>query len=220
MKNPLLHFKEKEHQQAFYAVAIFIMLSILFFLLVSLKTPVKEEISVAPTETLIEISFDDTPATMGDASASASNPVPVSAPDIAVQADPSLEVQKSAASQVDNTFDFNATSGTTDGTTFGKSDGPNMAESGLKESENSDRAILKNPKFEANLQEEGRIALKLWVDANGFVVRAILDTEQSNSGSHYLIDEATKAAKTMRYSTKPGVHSEYVGTKIFSFKKS
>jgi hypothetical protein len=219
MKNPLLALKEKEHQHAFYAVAIFIMLSILFFLLVSLKTPVENAVEVEPIETTVEISFE-APAASGSESVSSDNPSPVEAQAVALQNESSISVEKAAAPQVDEAFNFNPSNGKSDGPTFGDNTEPNIADVGPSNNGNSSRAIIKKPNFDSNLQEEGEIALKLWVDADGFVVKALLDPNQSNSGSQYLIRAAVKAAKTMRYSTNADVPSEYVGTKIFSFKKS
>lgn len=219
MKNPLLVLKQKEDRHAIYAVAIFIMLSILFFLLVSLKTPAEKEIEVAPIETLVEVSFE-APSASGSETASTSSSTPISSPDIAVQNEPSIVVEKSVALSLDNTFNFKPSQGKTDGPTFGDDTEADISVVGPSENGNSSRTILKNPNFETNLQEEGEIALKLWVDAKGVVVKAVLEPSQSNSGSQYLIRAAIKAAKTMRYNAKVGVPSEYVGTKIFSFKKA
>tara|TARA_B110000037_G_scaffold58902_1_gene71917 strand:+ start:57635 stop:58273 length:639 start_codon:yes stop_codon:yes gene_type:complete len=212
MKNPLLALKQKEHQHAFYAVAIFIMLSILFFLLVSLKTPTENEEEVEPIETNVEISFE-APSASGSENASTYNPTPVEAQDVAVQNESSISVEKTAAPQVDKAFNFSPTDGKSDGPTFGDNTEWNIVDVGPFETGSLSRAIIKKPNFESNLQEEGEIALKLWV-------KALLDPNQSNSGSQYLIHEAQKAAKTMRYFTNVNVPSEYVGTKIFSFKKS
>ena len=219
MKNPLLALKQKEHQHAFYAFAIFIMLSILFFLLVSLKTPTENAEEVEPIETNVEISFE-APAACGSENASTDNPTPVEAQDVAVQNESSISVEKAAAPQVDKAFNFSPTDGKSDGPTFGDNTEWNIVDVGPSETGSLSRAIIKKPNSESNLQEEGEIALKLWVDADGFVVKALPDPNQSNSGSQYLIREAQKAAKTMCYSTNVNVPSEYVGTKIFSFKKS
>lgn len=219
MKNPLLYLKEKEHQHAFYAVAIFIMLSILFFLLVSLKTPIKKEIVEAPVETLVEVSFIES-ASAGSESVAQDSPTKEVVSNVAVQNEPTVSVSQTASNQVDNAFKFNPSNGNNDEPAFGDNKGKDIVDSGPNEKENANRIILRNPNFDANLQVEGEIALKIWVDADGFVVRTILDPEQSNSGSKHLIREAIKAAKTMRYNSKSGVPAEYVGTKIFSFKKA
>ncbi len=219
MKNPLLYLKEKEHQHAFYAVAIFIMLTTLFFLLVSLKSPVKEVEEVEPIEAVIEVSFAE-PASAGSEAASQNNLTKEVVEDIAVQNEPSVTTQTAATNNVDQAFNFNPSSGTVDGPKFGDNEGNDIVDSGPAHAGISSRSMLKEPIFNTNLQEEGEIALKLWVDANGFVVKTLLDADHSNSGSQFLIREAIKAAKTMRYNSKEGAPSEFVGTKIFSFKKA
>ncbi len=219
MKNPLLYLKEKEHQHAFYAVAIFIMLTTLFFLLVSLKSPVKKVEEVEPIEAVIEVSFAE-PASSGSETVSPNNLTNEVVEDIAVQNEPSVTTETAATNSVDNAFNFNPSSGTLDGPKFGDNEGNDIVDSGPAHEGISSRSILEEPTFNTNLQEEGEIALKLWVDAKGFVVKALLDADHSNSGSQFLVREAIKAAKTMRYNTKEGVPSEFVGTKIFSFKKA
>lgn len=79
--------------------------------------------------------------------------------------------------------------------------------------------FIQNPIFKANVQEEGTIALKIFVDTKGKVVRTIVEQEASNSGSAYLIRMAKETALTMRYEEKEGVPFEYVGIKLFKFKK-
>ncbi|NOQ72359.1 MAG: hypothetical protein GQ574_10185 [Crocinitomix sp.] len=219
MKNPLLYLKEKEHQHAFYAVAIFIMLSILFFLLVSLDSPVKKVVAEEPIETLVEVSFIES-SSSGATSDAPNNANKEMVSTIAVQNEPSVRAEPSSSIQVDNAFNFNPSDGKVDGPAFGDTEGDDIIDLGPNEHGNANRAILKKPNFDSNMQVEGEIALKLWVDANGFVVKTMLDPNQSNSGSKYLIREAIKAAKTMRYNVKAGVPVEYVGTKIFSFKKA
>ena len=219
MKNPLLYLKEKEHQHAFYAVAIFIMISILFFLLVSLDSPGKKVVVEEPIETLVEVSFIES----SSAGATAEAPTNVNkaiVSNVAVQNEPSITAEPSSSNELANAFNFNPSDGKVDGPAFGDTEGDDMIDLGPDEHGNANRAILKKPVFDSNMQIEGEIALKLWVDANGFVVKTMLDPAQSNSGSKYLIREAIKAAKTMRYNTKTGVPAEYVGTKVFSFKKA
>jgi hypothetical protein len=220
MKNPLLYLKEKEHQHAFYAVAIFIMLTTLFFLLVSLKSPIKKVVEVEAIETEIEVSFEEEAASSVAPSVAQNNPTPEKAADIAVQSEPSVYLAQAASNPVDNAFNFNPSDRKKDGPAFGVSDFNDVIDSGEYKRGNAKRKILKSPIFDANLQVEGEIALKIWVDANGFVVKTMLDPAQSNSGSKFLIQEAIKAAKTMRYDAKSNVPAEYIGTKVFSFKKA
>ncbi|MFT5819674.1 MAG: hypothetical protein ACI8ZM_000899 [Crocinitomix sp.] len=219
MKNPLLYLKEKEHQHAFYAVAIFIMLSILFFLLVSLDSPIKKVVEEEPIETLVEVSFIEA-ASAGSQSIAQNIPTKEIVSNVVVQNESSVTAEQKASNQVDKAFNFNPSDGTVEGPAFGDNEGDDIIDLGPNEAGITSRVILKTPNFDANLQMEGEIALKLWVDANGFIVKTMLDPEQSNSGNKYLIREAVKAAKTMRYDAKSGVPVEYVGTKIFSFKKA
>ena len=84
---------------------------------------------------------------------------------------------------------------------------------------NSGRKVIKPPTFDSKAQQEGSIALDLWVNAKGQVTKTRFKPSKSTSGSAYLIHLAEKAAKTMRYDTKSGAEIEHVGFLIFTFKK-
>jgi hypothetical protein len=77
-----------------------------------------------------------------------------------------------------------------------------------------------DPVIIQNAQEEGDIALDIWVDASGAVVSTKYKESKSTSASNYLIDLARKAAKTTKYDKKPGASVEHVGYQVFSFTKS
>ncbi len=222
MKNPLLSLKQKEHQQALYTVLIVVMLTTLFFLLASLKTPVKMVERIQEEEIEVEFFETETSDPMSEQmdvesnepdneSANHSSPVVVdkSKENIAVKENP-----------IDNTFGFNSNRPTnTNKGAFGKNNDNNIKQETKDILSDLTRNIVKHPSFKADSQEEGTIALNLWVNAKGEVIKAKLDPTQSNSGSQYLINLAKKAAATILYEGKVGAQSEFVGTKIFTFKK-
>lgn len=237
-------FKEEDHRKALYASLIFVMLMILFFLLVAFEEPdpplVQEEIEVELPDVKIELGSPDAGGSSGseapETTVKPSTPQE-SAPAIATQEEVTTHVPSGSGKsktestqasepQPDETFTFggngtgaNGNSGNGFGDASGVGDGGKGNNPGGGSGETS-RSVVKNPTFNANAQEEGTIALDIWVDENGNVLRTKYKESKSNTGSQYLLDLADKAAKTMRYSPKPGKPSEYVGYKVFSFIKS
>lgn len=238
------NLKEEDHRKALYASLIFIMLMILFFLLVSLEEP-----DPPIQEKIIEIEMPDVEIEQGsqaeggsESSEEASVPTPTNnveepAREIVTQDEPTTPVVTSNGnSNSDNTnqsepepdsdFSFSGSgsgSGNGNGTAFGNGDGVGGNGSGNTPGDgnyNPDRKVTKPPSFNANAQEEGKVALDIWVDANGNVIKTRFKESKSNTGSQYLIGLAIKAAKTMKYDKKPGAHSEHVGYKVFTFIKS
>lgn len=239
--------REEDHRRALYAVLVFLMLLILFFLLVSLEVP-----DPPLEEPIVEITFEDFPEELGSQpeGGSQSNevspeevnvPDPIDpAPDIATQSDETVNVNSNPANgsgqsesnpnnnqpQVDNSFSFPGSGngqGTGSGDQFGSGTGVGGNGSGNTPGDgtyNPNRKIVQPPSFDANAQEEGKIALDIYIDANGTVVKTKFKSSKSTSGSDYLKKLAEKAARTMKYDKKPGAGMEYVGYQIFSFKKS
>lgn len=234
-------FKEEDHRKALYASLIFIMLMILFFLLVSLKEPnppLKEEI--------IEVVMPDVEIEQGSESEGGSSEseekveepandvIEEPARNVVTQKDESVKVNKSNGNTNNNnnknepkpdsdlTFPGSSTGqGTTDGSGFGEKDGVGDGGTGNAPGNGAgSRKVTQAPVFDANAQEEGRVALDIWVDENGNVVKTRYKESKSSTGSQYLIDLAVKAAKTMKYSKRPGVSAEHVGYKVFEFTKS
>lgn len=239
--------KEEDHRRALYASLIFIMLLILFFLLVSLEEPdpplVDPPVEISMPD--IEIEFGSQPE--GGAQSSDDNPEPVEnvvenvetpTEDVDTQDESPVVVQSSDGSSesdntaeetptVDNTFTFGGGSGDGEGDgsgdDFGSGDGVGGDGQGNTPGDgtyNPNRKVLKDPSFNQNVQEEGKIALDIWVDSNGKIVKTRLKESKSTSGSSYLISLAEKAARTMKYDTKSGVGWEHVGYKVFSFTKN
>ena len=237
-------FKEEDHRRALYASLVFIMLMILFFLLVSLEEPdpplVEEIISIEMPD--IEIEQGSQAAGGSESSADESTPDPSNevqevAQDVVTQEEETVYVPSGngntntentdvSESQPDETFGFpggGSGTGTGNGTDFGDGDGVGGNGNGDTPGDgsyNPDRKVTKSPSFEASAQEEGSVALDIWVDANGNVIKTRFKESKSTTGSQYLIGLAVKAAKTMRYDKQPGVPSEHVGYKVFSFRKS
>jgi outer membrane biosynthesis protein TonB len=234
--------KEEDHRRALYASMVFIMLMILFFLLVSLEEPdppIQEVIIPIDMENIeIPEEFMDDPGGGG----SQGGPSPIdqqvqnSAEHIETQQEESVNVPSGNQNQTENgvnnqpqpdqSLGFNGNGGDGNGngtgTGFGDGDGTNAGNGsgpGGDGNANPNRKLTADPDFNANVQEEGKIALDIWVDENGNVVQVRYKEAKSTSGSEYLISLATRAAKTMKYEKKPGATKEYVGYQIFAFKK-
>lgn len=235
--------KEEDHRRALYASLVFIMLMILFFLLVSLEEPdpplqeviipIDMENIVIPEEFLEEAgssgSSEGGPSTINEQ-------VHNSAEQVETQQETSVEVNAGNENETENgvnnepqpdqSLGFNGNTGTqngqNEGSDFGKEDGvdggPGKGTNGDGVS-NLNRKIMTAPTFDGNAQEGGKIALDIWVDENGNVVQVKYKEAKSTSGSQYLINLATRAAKTMKYDKKPGAVREHVGYQIFEFTK-
>lgn len=242
--NGLKALKEEDHRKALYASMIFIMLMILFFLLVSLEEPdppLKEYVVPIEMEN-IEIPEEFLTEPAGESGSSEGGQSTIdeqvenSAEQITTQNEQSVEVNAGNENSVNNgvnnqpqpdqTLGFNGNEGTQngqqDGNSFGSEDGvsggPNTGPGGDGVA-NPNRKITTPPTFDGSAQEAGKIALDIWVDENGNVIQVRYKESKSTSGNQYLINLATKAAKTMKYEKKPGAVKEYVGYQIFEFKK-
>jgi outer membrane biosynthesis protein TonB len=243
IKQSLQALREEDHRRALYAALVFIMLLILFFLLVSLEVP-----DPPKKEEIIEITMEDIEFDLGSqpegGSQSSSEisevtPVPQSdpAPSHDTQTDASVTVpsgpggtgtesNNELVDKPDDAFAFPGSgqgSGTGSGPGFGQGSGVGGNGQGNTPGDgdyNPSRKVTQAPTFNASAQEEGKIALDIYVDAAGNIVNVKFKESKSTSGSDYLRKLAEKAAKTMRYDAKPGAGVEYVGYQIFTFKKS
>ena len=240
----LSYLKQEDHRRAFYASLVFIMLMILFFFLVSLEEP-----DPPIKEVIIEIEMPDVEIESGGSSAGSNDqPEEATTPEVKTvqQSAPKIEQQEEATVSVpsgsgnskttkttkvaepkpDASFTFSGGTGnngqTGDGDNFGKGTGVVDSEGDGPDATgkyNPNRKVVKGADINSNAQEEGIIALDIWVDASGKVVRTRLKATESTSGSDYLITLAKKAAASMKYDSKPGSGEEHVGYKRFHFKK-
>lgn len=236
-------FKNEDHRKALYASLIFIMLMILFFLLVSLEQP-NPPLKNEP----IEIVMEDFELEQGSQAAGGNNsesdqgaptptdnvqeaPRPVHTQTTTTTPTPSgagtsTNTNTQSEPRVDNDFVFGgsgAGSGSGNGTVFGNGDGVGGTGTGTTPGDgayNPDRKVVSAATFNANAQEEGTVALDIWVDADGNVIKTRFKESKSTTGNDYLIGLAVKAAKTMKYDRKSGVGSEHVGYASFVFVKS
>lgn len=243
IRQSLQALREEDHRRALYAALVFIMLLILFFLLVSLEVP-----DPPKKEEIIEISMEDIDLDMGSqaegGSQSASEvsevtPVPQSDPapthdtqetaSVNVPSGPGGNGTASTNEQVDkpdDAFSFPGSGqgqGTGTGPGFGEGGGVGGNGQGNTPGDgtyNPSRKVTRPPSFNASAQEEGKIALDIYVDAAGNIVKVNFKESKSTSGSDYLRKLAENAAKTMKYDAKPGAGVEYVGYQIFTFKKA
>jgi len=239
--------REEDHRRALYAALVFIMLLILFFLLVSLEVPdpPKEEKIVEISMPDIEFEMGSQPeggSQSSDMNPDPTDPVPENVVDPSQEVDTQTESNVTVTSSngsnnsnstqettppVDNTFTFGGGNGNGQGNGSGDNfgDGTGVGGNGQGNTpgdgtHNPNRKVVTPPSFNANAQEEGKIALDIYVDANGNIVKTKFKESKSTSGSNYLKKLAEKAARTMKYDKKPGAGLEYVGYQIFSFKKS
>lgn len=216
MPNPLISLKEKEHLHALYTVLIVIMLSVLFFLLTSLDSPLQKK-GEEMEEEWIEIDFleESFPSSEPKRIENESEPSVITSATITAP-NPKMPVVQTADQSLGFTTGNNPEG---NNQVFGISAGDEIKNTGERPLANLNRKIIREPSLNANTQMEGTIALKLWVDSNGEVIKSELNAAASNSGSQYLINLAKKAAQSMRYESKANVHTEFVGTQIFTFKK-
>lgn len=239
--------KEEDHRKALYATLVFTILLVLFFLLVSLEVPDSPDETVVKIA-MEDVELDMGGPPKGGSRGSKKQVVPApaapqsdpsSAPETATQEDspiavpPPSEASEPAAEAppsppVDHTFAFgqkagSGRSGEGQGSQFGSGTGVGGNGSGQQKGNgktNARRKVIRPPSFKASAQEEGKIALDIYVNESGTVVRTVFKESKSTSGSDYLKKLAEKAARTMRYEARKGAETEYVGYQVFSFKKS
>lgn len=234
--------EKKDTRKAIYAALIFLKLLILFFLLVSMDEPdppLKEEIIE------VEIDFGGEAGGSSPSSESSSestNSVTESAQEVDQQEESPVVVPSGSGSspkatntqpveetpQPDNSLGFPSgnggdTNGNNNGPGFGDRDGHDgNGPSGPGEGEgtvNLKRKIVDKGGITAQSQEEGKVAIDIWVNDKGEVVKTKLNASKSNSPSQYLIGLAKKWAKTMQYEKSLGSPTQYVGYQVFSFTK-
>ncbi len=205
---------KKEELNAISIALLISSLILLFLFLTSLKTSIKNEVA---EETLfieeLEL-MQESPSNTNDEPSQKVNNSPI-------QTEKSIASNESIEKVViplDSDFQFETNVNTqVDETSFFSLDG--VQENIKGEEANKSRAIIKAPQLDMNAQEEGRIALKLWVDQDGNIVKTQLDEVRSTSGSNYLIRLAKKAALSMQYEQSEKKMFEFVGIKIFQFQK-
>jgi hypothetical protein len=233
--------EKKDKRKAIYASLIFLKLLILFFLLVSMDQPdppLQEEIIE------VEIDFGGASPSGSPSSAETSqavnNTVTESAQEIDQQ-DESPVIQQNGKgdnsnsektkpveeAKPDDTFKFQSNSGKNggkdDGNEFGTQPGKNgLGTEGVDKDDGSvnlKRKITDNGGITAQSQEEGKVAIDIWVNDKGEVVKTKFNAQGSNTPSKHLKSLATKWAKTMQYEKSLGSPIQYVGYQVFSFTK-
>jgi len=214
MKTFIKNRLKKEELNAISIALLISSLIILFLFLTSLKTSIKNEVA---EETL----FIEELELMQESSSNTNDEPSQKVNNSPIQTEESIASNESieeVAIPLDSDFQFETNVNTqVDKTNFFSSDG--VQENIKGEEANNSRAIIKAPQLDMNAQEEGRIALKLWVDQDGNIVKTQLDEARSTSGSSYLIRLAKKAALSMQYEQSEKKMFEFVGIKIFQFQK-
>jgi len=84
---------------------------------------------------------------------------------------------------------------------------------------NKGRRLLNTGGITEQSQEEGQIALEIYVDEKGLVYRTKFVASKSNSATDYLVNLAVKWTHTMQYEKDLDGGNQYVGIKVFKFTK-
>jgi hypothetical protein len=101
---------------------------------------------------------------------------------------------------------------------FGQGDGGNDAGEG-EPNVNLNRKLINKGGITAQSQENGKVAIDIWVDDKGGVVKVKFNPTKSNTSSQHLIGLAKKWAKTIKYDESLGSPIQFVGYQVFSFTK-
>ncbi len=236
--------KKEDERRALYVTLVFIMLLLMFFLLVSMEQP-----NPPLEEKIIEIEMDFGSDYEGGGQLSETvtqvkpEPKQESAEEIETQEESPVEVTTGKGTsktstntskpdpvqekpKVDESFSLGGSGtsgqGSGSGDKFGSGDGTGGGGKGNEPgsgTSNPSRKLVSKGSVAGNSQEEGKIALDLYVDEFGKVVRTKFNASKSTTGSAYLKDLAEKNAKTYRYQAIPGAPTQPVGTVVFSFTK-
>ena len=227
--------KNIDNRKALYASMIFMMILILAFLLLSMEQPdppLQEEVIE------IEMEFQAPSGGGGSPSKTSTKPKtnPTSAEEIDTQDEPSVTIPpgKSDDKNTDNTqkpepksnneFTLpNSNSGQNgQGGKLGGENGVNDNNGpGGKDlyTTNRSRKLINSGGITQQSQEEGKIALDIWVDEKGNVVRTKYNATHSTSGSDKLKVLARKWAFTMEYEKNIGAGIQKVKYVVFTFSK-
>jgi hypothetical protein len=234
--------KKEDHRKALYASIIFMMILLLFFLLDGFEVPdppLKEKIveveiefgsqpeggSSSNSESVQEVTQVTTPPSQ-EIDTQDESPVVVHSGHSNTNQE-TTNTTNETEQQVDDAFSFGGnggnTSGNGSGTGFGNGDGVGGNGTGNTpgngSSTNKKRKLIDAGGITAQTQEEGKIALDIWVDENGNVVRTKYNASHSTSGSEKLKTLARKWAFTLQYDKLLGAPVQHVGYKVFTFKK-
>lgn len=79
------------------------------------------------------------------------------------------------------------------------------------------RGLSKGPSFTDRPEESGKVALHIFVDRQGNVVRVVQNLDKSTTTSQVLFNMARKAALQCKFSAKPDAPAEQKGEMIFTF---
>ena len=235
--------KNEDHRKALYASLIFMMILLLFFLLAGFEVPdppleekiVEVEIefgsqpiggSSSNSESIQEVTQVTTPPSQ-EVDTQEDSPVVVNSGHSNSHQETTNTTSETEQPKVDDAFSFDGNGGNTigngTGTGFGDGDGVGGNGPGNTPGDgnatNRKRKLIDAGGITAQTQEEGKIALDIWVDENGNVVRTKYNASHSTSGSENLKTLARKWAFTLQYDKLLGAPVQHVGYKVFTFKK-
>lgn len=237
------NLRHEDHKKALMATLVFIMLMILFFLLSSLEYP-----DPPPQEKVVEVEIEfPSGSEGGGALAELLKNIPEPKPESAIERDIQEEETvvvatskgksetsvkevvskptKDPVPQPDSDFKFDPGKSTkpgNNGANFGKNNGvkdggkgPNSGIGNYKKN----RTLLSAGSVPGNSQEEGNVALDIYVNEFGKVVRTEINESLTTNRSTYLIDLAKKYANLRKYENDPGAPTFKVETKVYNFRK-
>lgn len=241
------NLRHEDHKKALMATLVFIMLMILFFLLSSLEypdPPPQEKIVEVEIEfgsefdgggqiaEKTEIIPDPTPESAMEQDVQEESPVVVTTAkgdsktsENTKPTKPNTDPKPDPKPKVDDALAFpgGGTSGSGGGSDKGFGAGGGVGGGAGNEpgagTTNTSRQLKSKGSIPGNSQEEGSIALDLYVNEYGKVVRTKRNESKSTSGSAYLTDLAKKNALTYKYESIPGAPVQFVGTVVFNFRK-
>lgn len=214
----------QDRRRAFIAAFLFLLLLLLFFFLVSLKEP---DPPLVEKEVEVELEIPQGGSSGGSSSAKTNvNKQHQSAENLAVQNESDVQVVKGDGNdKVNNQNNNNSENdwmnmdgqnggqngGQDGGDQFGANGGPgnNIGPGG---GNNSARLRYGSPQdCIGNFNEEGKVYLILWVNAEGKIIRAQNNAAKSTTGSQNLISMAIDAVKNcVHFEKRPGTPDQKI----------
>lgn len=221
-----------DRRKAFIAAFVFLLLLLLFFFLVSLKEP---DPPLVEKEVEVELEIPAGGSSGGSSKAKNNVKKSHSAENLAVQKESNVEVNKGKGDAKKTTkksdtesdwMSMGANGGNNGGQEGGDEWGSGGSEGGgvgPNNGGNEVRLRYGNPiDCIGDFNEEGKVYLIVWVNANGKIVRAQNNAAKSTTGSQNLISNAITAIKgCVSFEKRPGTPDQkIVLSKPVTFRKT
>ncbi len=225
------HNIQEDRRKAFIAAFLFLLLLLLVFFLVSLKEP---DPPLVEKEVEVELDIPAGGSSGGSSKAQNDTKKVVSAENLAVQNESDVKVVKGQGDDKNTNQNNNAQNdwmnmgnnggqnGGNDGGDDWGSGGGHGGDIGPGGGNSESRIRYGNPTdCIGNFNEEGKVYLIIWVNANGKIIRAQNNAAKSTTGSQNLISMAIDAVKNcVYYEKRPGTPDQkIVLAKPVTFRK-